>query len=413
MPLPGPPGTDSFAGVSVIDGLPMRKVSDDERRARLGSRHRLVAAARTDDVVRFTTDVVALHATDASTVHLAAAARMVTPSTAAMEEALYDDRSLVRMLGMRRTMFVVPDDLAPVVQASCTDAIAAVERRRLVQHLQAAGVAKDVPRWLRKVEADTLRALAERGEATATELAAAVPALRIQLSFGEGRDWTGTQGVSTRVLSLLAAEGHIVRGRPRGTWTSNQHRWALMAAWLPRGAHTVDAEAASTELLRRYLAAFGPVSTADMRWWTGWTAGKVTRALAAVGVREVELTAGPGFVLAEDAEPVAEAPPWAALLPSLDPTAMGWTERDWYVGPHRTALFDRSGNIGPTVWWNGKVVGGWAQRRDGEVVHRLLDDVGRDARRVIEAEVERTRTFLGAARVTPRFRTPLERELVS
>jgi hypothetical protein len=116
-------------------------------------------------------------------------------------------------------------------------------------------------------------------------------------------------------------------------------------------------------------------------------------------------------VLADDVDEVASAGPWAALLPSLDPTAMGWRGRDWYVGPHREALFDRSGNIGPTVWVDGRIVGVWAQRRDGEVVHRLLVAVGRAQSRAIAAEIERVRTLIGAVRVTPRFRTPAEREL--
>jgi hypothetical protein len=101
------------------------------------------------------------------------------------------------------------------------------------------------------------------------------------------------------------------------------------------------------------------------------------------------------------------------LLPALDPSAMGWTERGWYLGDHRAALFDRSGNIGPTVWWDGQIVGGWAQRRDGEVVVRLLQDMGADAAGAIDVEAARLRAWLGDIRVTPRFRTPLERELVA
>lgn len=76
-------------------------------------------------------------------------------------------------------------------------------------------------------------------------------------------------------------------------------------------------------------------------------------------------------------------------------------------------LFDRSGNVGPTVWWNGRVVGGWAQRADGEIVWRILDDegLGREAESAIAAEAERLASWVGTARITPRFRTPLEREL--
>src|SRR4051794_30859445 len=117
----------------------MRMVTDDERRVRLAVRHRLAGHERTDDVVRITDDLVALHATDASTVHLSVAARMTTPSTEPLERALYDDKRVLRMLGMRRTMFVVSGPVAPVVQAACTDAIAVVERRRLVQHIEQGG----------------------------------------------------------------------------------------------------------------------------------------------------------------------------------------------------------------------------------------------------------------------------------
>jgi hypothetical protein len=97
----------------------------------------------------------------------------------------------------------------------------------------------------------------------------------------------------------------------------------------------------------------------------------------------------------------------------LDTTVMGWTERDWLLGPHGPRLFDRSGNPGPTVWWDGRVVGGWAQRPSGEIVYRLLEDVGAEAIAAIDAEAARLTAWLGPARVTPRFRTPLERELSS
>ena len=74
-------------------------------------------------------------------------------------------------------------------------------------------------------------------------------------------------------------------------------------------------------------------------------------------------------------------------------------------------VLNRSGNAGPTVWWDGRVVGGWAQRKDGEIAVRLLEDVGAQGTGAIETAAERLKCSLGPVRVTPRFRTPLEREL--
>ena len=68
-----------------------------------------------------------------------------------LETALYERRSVVRMLGMRRTMFVVPLDLAAVMDEACTKALAPPQRRRLVAMLEEQGVARDGARWLRRV----------------------------------------------------------------------------------------------------------------------------------------------------------------------------------------------------------------------------------------------------------------------
>jgi hypothetical protein len=389
----------------------VRRVGVAERRARLALRHHLAPAARAAGVVEVARDLVGLHATDPASVFLAAAARMRAPEVAAVECALYEDRLLLRMLGMRRTMFVVPAALAPVVHAACTQAIAVTQRRLTVQLLDQAGIAEDPARWLEEVEAATLEALEARGAATAAELTAAEPRLRQRLLLAEGKRYASMPNVTTRVLLQLAADGRIVRGRPRGSWISSQYRWSPIGSWLPGGMAAWPTEAAQAELVRGWLAGFGPGTVADLKWWTGLTAGQVKRAVAAAGAVEVDLDGTPGLVLAHDLEPPPPAEPWVALLPALDPTVMGWSGRGWYLGEHGPTLFDRNGNAGPTVWWDGRIVGGWAQRRDGEVAVRLLEDVGAEGVAAVEAAAGRLQAWLGNVRVTPRFRTPLEREL--
>ena len=391
----------------------MRAIGDDERRARLALRQRLAPEHRGDDVATVAGEVAGLHATDPATVMLAARARVRALTPAAVEHALYDERSLVRLLGMRRTMFVVPVELAAIVQASSTRALVPVQRALLIKHLEAGGVTGDGERWLQAAMRDTVRALAARGQAKATELSQDVPALREKLTMAQDKPYAATAAVGSRVLFLLAAEGRIVRGRPLGSWTSTLYRWVPMEHWLPGGLEALDTDEAAAALVRRWLRAFGPGTYADLKWWTGWTAALLERALARVAPVEVTLDGGAtGLVLADDEAPVAApAEPWAALLPALDPAPMGWTARDWYLGLHRARLIDRSGNIGPTVWWNGRIVGGWAQRADGEIALGLLEDPGADAAAAIAAGAQELREWIGAVRVTPRFRTPLEREL--
>ena len=124
----------------------MERITVAERRARLadviGSRRPRAPPTRS----RRRSAVVTLHSTDAATVFLSTWARTAAASRPAdLERALYEERTLVRMLGMRRTLWVVPRELAPVVDAACTRVIAARERKRLEQSVEAAGRGRSRP----------------------------------------------------------------------------------------------------------------------------------------------------------------------------------------------------------------------------------------------------------------------------
>ncbi|WP_418955368.1 winged helix DNA-binding domain-containing protein [Streptomyces tritici] len=387
------------------------RITPAERRRLLGHRHLLAPGERAGLVEDVAETLVGLHATDAASVVLSARARVREPSPADVDRALYEDRTLLRMHCMRRTLFVVPTDLVPVFHHSTSEAIARRERAALLKHLAATGPARD-GRWLDTAEKAALEALTRLGEAGAVELTAEVPALQETIVLSPGKPYQATQRVGGWVLRLLAMEGRIRRGRPLGGWTSNQFRYSVAPEMPP-----MDPAEARAELVRRWLACYGPGTADDLAWWTGWPNGQVREALGRIPTAEVELDEGTGLVLADhrlDEALSRDDAPWAAFLPGLDPATMGWKHRDWYVDPeHRPLLYDTAGNGGPTVWWNGEIVGAWAQRADGEIAWRLLADRGAEARAAVEAEAAALQEWLAHYRMAARFPAPLTKELTA
>jgi hypothetical protein len=391
--------------------LAVHAIPVEERRRRLAVRHHVAPAERVGGVLQTARDLVCLHASDPPTVYLSARARMKRGTIQAVDQALYEDRELVRMLAMRRTMFVIPVDEAATFHAAASLAVARTERRRTEQIVGMLGV-RNVTKWIRDAERAALAALDARGEATAREIAQDVPALRKQTVINAGKPYEAKLGMAGRILLQLAVDGRIVRGRPIGSWISSQYRWSTIEHWLGHPFEPVPVDQARATLITRWLERFGPGTEADIRWWTGWSAGVVRKALAAIGAVEVDLEGATGFVLPDDLDPTPKGRPWVALLPSLDPTTMGWKERDWYLGSHRKALFDTNGNAGPTIWVDGRIVGGWAVRPAGEVVTRLLEDVGRETERAVTREAAALSKWYGSVQHIPRFPAPLYRELV-
>jgi winged helix DNA-binding protein len=387
----------------------MRRIEVAERRVRLARRHRLAPGFRASDVVEAARSMVCLHATDPATVYLSAWVRVDGMTTNDLDRALYVDRSLVKHLAMRRSLFVFPRDLLGIAQAGASERVAGAERRRLTRDVERAGLQRNGERWLNQACGHVMRALSDGREATSSELRDEIPSLEGSIAYGEGKSWGGQLPVGPRVLTVLSAAGHIVRASNAGGWTISRPRWASMRSWLGEEIEPPSVAAGTAQLVAEWLRAFGPGTAADIKWWLGSTVAAVRKALADLDAAQVDLDGQTGYVLPEDLEATEPVEPWAALLPPLDPTTMGWFERAWYLGPYRTQLFDTSGNAGPTVWWNGRIVGGWLQSDAGEVILQMLEDPGAEASHTLDQEAARLTEWLGGVRVLPRFPSPLSK----
>lgn len=387
----------------------MRTIDVAERRARLARRHRLPGGQRAGDIVEATRSMVCLHGTDPATVYLSAWARVHDLSVPDLERALYVERSLVKHLAMRRTLFVFPRATMRDAQAGASNRVADTERRRLIRDVEGADLHRDGARWLSEASEEVVAALEDGREVSSSELRDEIPLLEGSIAYGEGRSWGGQVPVGPRVLTTLSAAGHIVRASNDGPWTTSRPRWASMRSWLGEEIAPASADEGVAGLVERWLRAFGPGTEADIKWWLGSTLTAVRTALADLDAVEVDLDGQVGYLLRDDLDPTDPVEPWAALLPPLDPTTMGWFERGWYLGPYKSQLFDTNGNAGPTAWWEGRIVGGWRQRDDGSVVLQMLEDVGADGLRALEYEATRLTDWLDGTRLLPRFPSPLSK----
>jgi hypothetical protein len=386
----------------------VRKFTVDERRKRLSRRH-FLAAIEPVPITTVTTGLIGLHATDPATPYLSMWARSARVVVADLERDIYEKRVAVKHLAMRRTLWLVNANDLPMVQSAASDRVADNESRRLVADVEKAGATGDGEGWLRRACAAVLRHLTAQGPATSTELRARLPELAGTYNPAPGKRWGAEVPLAPRVLTVLSARGEIVRGPNDGAWTTSRPRWATASGWLTTPRAPMPAREAEAELTRRWLRAFGPATVDDVKWWCGTTLTAARRALADIGAVEVDLHGTRGYALPDDLEAEPDVPPWCALLPGLDATTMGWFERDWYLGAHRGQIFDRTGNAGPTAWWNGRVVGGWCQDASARVQLQLLEDPGRDGRGALQRRADELTSWLDGVRISPRFPSPLSK----
>jgi hypothetical protein len=242
----------------------VRHVPDTERRARLAQRHALAPAHRAADPEAATRAVTVLHSTEPATVYLSVWARVDGVTVADVDRALYDERTLVKQLAMRRTLFVFPRDLLAAAWGSVSARVADQLEARLVKEVEGAGHAQDGAAWLASAKAEILEVLAGGRAMTAQEIRQAVPALEARLDLAVGKTYGANVSIGPRVLSQLGVEGLLVRGVNAGHWRLSKPRWALMSDWLGDVPPPAKADEGYAELVARWLRSFGPGTEDDI-----------------------------------------------------------------------------------------------------------------------------------------------------
>jgi hypothetical protein len=158
----------------------------------------------------------------------------------------------------------------------------------------------------------------------------------------------------------------------------------------------VDVTAARAELVRRYLAAFGPATRADISAWSGMPVREFAAALETLeplrrfrDERGRELLDVPRGVL----PPAATSAP-ARFLPKFDNVLLSFADRTRVLPEELRRSVIQGGDVLQTFLVDGVVAGTWRMER-GRVGLEPFDRLRRRDRAELEAEAARLVAFLG------------------
>ena len=199
------------------------------------------------------------------------------------------------------------------------------------------------------------------------------------------------------VLTLMSAEGLVLRDRPREGWLDRQPTWVPLADVLPEvRLDAIEELEARRRLLVAYVRGFGPVTLRDAAWWTGRAPEHVKRAIERLEDEIVEVRLGDAeetyLMHAADMDELERAAvlasPAVTLLPAYDALTMGYADRSRLLADEaRPFVFDRSNNATSVVLVDGRIAGLWdiAERPEPAVLVHLFEGVPRPVRDAIHA----------------------------
>lgn len=351
-------------------------------------------------MLQVASDTVGLHSTLPGTPYLSLNARIDGFASDDLDTEVYDRRSLVRLKAMRGTVFLLTRDLAQIAFAATSNVT--LERDQKWFRID--------PAVYHRVASLVLDALGQEA-LTAAELRTRVPHADL-----------------SSVVALLCDEARVVRDRPAGGRTSTSYRYRRWSQAFPDlDLAARDRETATNELIRRYAFSYGPVSVADVVWWTGLP---VKQARAALGHLAGELQAVDGppsghqwlrIGDADHEQSISRRSPRVRLLPQLDPYTMGYRDRTRLVDPaHEALVYDRGGNATSVVVQDGRITGVWdlidSPTPTGRVL--LFDPASVARRRVLDLVAETGEFWFGHSipvreyqqMVPPRQRTGVMRK---
>jgi Winged helix DNA-binding domain len=342
-------------------------------------RHRLVERAAPRDLLGVVSQICGLHAQLMSSAELTLWARIDGLASNAVNNALWRNRTLVKLWAMRGTLHL----LASAELGLWIGALNTYTNRGMTGHREI------------DVLTDAIGRALKRRPLSREELALAVVRITGDSKFGDyvRSSWGSYLKPASFRGQLCFADDD--QGRVRFTKPE---------AWLSRSVEQWEREDALLEVARRFLSAYAPLTREDLGLWSGFGRARAAKMLSALGDEAVEVTVGRdrSWVLARDLPELTVSEPVdvARLLPAFDPWVVGASRTSEAVldPRHKTRVFRPQGWFSPVLLVNGRMVGVWKHARKGQRLLVELEPFARLpawARAQLESEAERLAEFLG------------------
>lgn len=321
--------------------------------------------------------LVGLQAQEARPPHIGLWSRLASYDRAGMLDALRD-RSLVRAPFLRATLHVTTAAdyswFRPVLQPVFAAALKVLGDR---------AARLEVP----AVVAEASRILAADGPLTFTAVRD-----RLQQIFPEVNERALGYAVRTQLPVVMAPTAD-----PWGF--PSDAAFTTAAGWLGTPIGSAADPAALDELLRRYLAAFGPATAQDAQTWSGLQ--KLAPVLRAMRDELLVLRDERGrelYDLPGAPRPDPDTPAPLRFLPEFDNLVLGHADRTRLIPePHRGRIVTKNLRVRATVLWDGQAIATWrwsVAKRGATLTVEPFEALPRAAVREIGAEGERLLHFV-------------------
>ncbi len=338
----------------------------------------LLSAPPATDALTVVERLLAVQAQDLRGARLAVRARSTGVTSADLDDALGEDRSLVVTWLNRGTLHLVRTEDLGWLHGLTTPPLFTANARRLAQE----GVSPSASeRGVATIEAT----LTDRGPQTRAQLAGALEHAGVP---------TAGQAL-VHLLLLTCLRGLAVRGPMMGA----QHAYVLTRDWLGAALAPADAagrERALGELARRYLAGHGPADERDLARWAGLPLRDARAGLSAISRELAERE--DGQISLRNGAPPADTLPPPRLLGAYEPVLCGWRSREFIAGAREVVLV-RNGVFRPFALVRGRAVATWRLSGGRVTLEPLepLEQIETADSDALRADGERVREFLGLA----------------